>query len=56
MAKMTKTQAKRLVQAINSKAFKLISRPPTGMNSTVFTIKDFEAIQRIVERAYKRLK
>ncbi len=56
MAKMTKSEARRLVQAINSKAFKLISRPPSGMNTTVFTIKDFEAIQRIVERAYKRMK
>jgi hypothetical protein len=56
MAKMTKSQARRLLQGISSKSFKLISRPPAGMSKLVFTIKDFEAIQKILDRAHNRLK
>jgi hypothetical protein len=56
MAKMTKAQAKRAVLAIQSKAFKLIGRPATGMDRTLFTIKDYEAITRICDRALNRLK
>ena len=56
MAKMTKTQARRALQAINQKSFKLISRPPAGMSTLVFTMKDFEAIQKILDRAHNRLK
>ncbi len=56
MGKMTKTQARRALQAINQKSFKLISRPPAGMRTLVFTMKDFEAIQKILDRAHNRLK
>ena len=56
MSKMTKAQAKRAILAIQSKAFKLIGRPPSGMDRTPFTIKDYEAIVRICDRALNRLK
>ncbi len=56
MSKMTKTQARRAVQAIQAKAFKLLGRPPAGMDRTALTVKDFEAIVKICERAMTRLK
>jgi len=56
MAKETRTQAKRKILAIQSKAFSLIGRPPAGMTITPFTVKDFEAITKICNRALNRLK
>lgn len=49
MAKMTKAQLKRMVMAVRSKSFKLYS-------VYAFTLKDMEAIEKIVDRAMKRLK
>jgi len=56
VSKMTKTQARRAVQAIQAKAFKLLGRPPAGMDRTALTVKDFEAIVKICDRAMNRLK
>jgi len=51
MAKMTKAQAKRLLQAIDSKAKKLWS-----INSIGFSTPDMIAIEKIVAKNLKRIK
>lgn len=49
MAKMTKAQLKRMAIAVRSKTFKLYE-------AQVFSIKDMDAIDKIVARAMNRLK
>lgn len=50
MAKMTKTQAKRALEAIQSKASRLF------LQDKGLTTQDYIAIDKIVQRALKRLK
>ena len=49
MAKMTKAQLKRMAIAVRSKTFKLYE-------AQVFSIKDMDAIDKIVARGMNRLK
>ena len=49
MAKMTKAQLKRMAIAVRSKTFKLYE-------AQVFSIKDMDAIDKIVAKAMNRLK
>lgn len=48
MTKMTKTQKKRSLKDIRRKAFKLLGEQ-------CVSIKDYEAIERIVDRNMKKL-
>ncbi len=54
MAKMTKTQAKNMAMSIKSKAAKLftIGAP----NGAALTVKDFNDINKIIERFTNKLK
>ena len=49
MAKMTKAQMKRMAIAVRSKTFKLYE-------AQIFSIKDMDAIDKIVARAMNKLK
>ena len=57
MTRITKTQAKRLINDIESKARKLFNSPRAGKGGfpVTCTIKDMEAIQRMCDRWMKRL-
>tara|TARA_R110000824_G_scaffold289388_1_gene477973 strand:+ start:76 stop:237 length:162 start_codon:yes stop_codon:yes gene_type:complete len=52
MAKMTKAQAKRLLQAIDSKAKKLWA---PNKDYTFMTTQDMIAIEKIIKKNLKRL-
>jgi len=54
MAKMTKAQQKRSLNAIRNKAIKVWSQPQTTFGRAL-TFKDVEAIEKIVERGLKRI-
>ncbi len=49
MSKMTKSQMKRMAVSVRSKTFKLYE-------NAIFTIKDMDAVDKIVARAMNRLK
>ena len=54
MPKMTKTQARRALDAIKSKAFKLMGA--VGPYPEVLSVADYSAINKIVKKAHNRLK
>lgn len=49
MAKMTRTQQRRMVTSIESKAWKLVGQD-------VLTVKDYEQIIKPLKRAFNKLK
>ena len=57
MAKMTKTQKKRLVQDILSKSMKLYMQPVKYQagSSGVMSVKDMEAMERLCSKWMKRI-
>jgi hypothetical protein len=55
MAKITKAQARRLLNAIDSKAKRLWSDKRHSPGTGFFTTKDMIAIENIVARNLKRL-
>jgi len=56
MAKLTKTQKKRMLDAILSKTMTLYGLPDhTGRDNELVSMKDFDMIRRMVNKAKKRL-
>lgn len=56
MARLTKTQKKRMLDAILSKSMTLYGLPDhTGRDNELISTKDFDMIRRMVNKAKKRL-
>tara|TARA_R110002110_G_scaffold288093_1_gene502559 strand:+ start:1018 stop:1191 length:174 start_codon:yes stop_codon:yes gene_type:complete len=55
MAKMTKTQKRRALNDIVRKSKKIWMQSSTGGSTYLLTFKDIEAIDKIIQRALKRL-
>ena len=56
MARMTKTQMKRMCRDISSKSKKLFMTEPDSSTGQIMSTKDFGAIEAIVKRCLNRLK
>lgn len=56
MARMTKTQKKRMLDAILSKTMTLYGLPEhTGTQNELISMKDFDMIRKMVAKAKRRL-
>jgi hypothetical protein len=55
MARMTKTQQRRLIKDVESKCKRLYLRAPIGMTDNIVSTKDMETIEKLCKKWSKKL-